>query len=53
MTVGERPNWDEVPEFTASRISLRQVVPADAWALASLFAYLLVPYVAFLRYDVR
>ena len=57
MNVGERPDWDEVPEFTATRISLRQVVPANAWALASLLAYLLIPflvaYVAFLRYDVR
>lgn len=57
MNVGERADWDDVPAFTTTPLSLGRIVQANAWAFASLLAYLFIPfavaYVAFLRYDVR
>lgn len=53
----EEPDLDEVPAFAVAEPALRDVLKAHAWALGSLFAYLVIPflvaYVAFLRYDVR
>ncbi len=57
MSVGERPDWTEVPEFTTTQHNLAQVMQTRVWAFASLLVYLVFPfliaYVAFLRYDVR
>ena len=57
MTLGERPAWTEVPEFTTTQNDLAQVMQTRVWAFVSLLVYLVLPfliaYVAFLRYDVR
>ncbi|MFQ5568708.1 MAG: ABC transporter permease subunit [Rhodothermales bacterium] len=54
---GEDPDLDEIPVFTVSEPALRNVLKTNAWALGTLFAYLVIPfviaYVVFLRYDVR
>lgn len=57
MSGDEGPEWTEVPEFSVTSLGLAEIIQANIWALASLLAYLILPflvaYVAFLRYDVR
>ncbi len=54
---GETADIESIPPFTVSEPALSEVIPANAWALGTLFFYLIVPflvgYVRFLKYDVR
>jgi hypothetical protein len=54
---GSDVDLEAVPAFTIKEPELRNVLRENAWALATILIYLVVPfvvaYVAFLRYDVR
>ncbi len=51
------PPLDELPVFEVREPLLSEVISSNLWAMASLLAYLLIPflisYVTFLKYDVR
>lgn len=57
MGDADPPPLDELPAFKVPEPSLSKVLKTNVWSVASLLAYLLIPflisYVAFLRYDVR
>lgn len=54
---GESPDYDSIPSFSVSVPPISEILVANRWAVATLLAYLILPfifaYVAFLRYDVR
>ncbi len=53
----DSPPLSELPAFEVREPQLSNVLKSNLWAMVSLLAYLLIPfliaYVAFLRYDVR
>ena len=53
----EAPDLESIPPFTVPEPALDDVIAANAWAMGSLFFYLIIPflvaYTRFLKYDVR